>query len=64
MSADVRTAILTAGLVFCVLFFGATVAAVIESGFSGRGIFLGAVSLAIIGMIGLGLMGAIRNPPK
>jgi hypothetical protein len=50
--------------VFCVLFFGATVAAVIESGFSGRGIFLGAVSLAIIGMIGLGLLGAIRNPPK
>jgi len=30
LSPDVRTAILTAGLVFCVLFFGATVAAVMR----------------------------------
>jgi hypothetical protein len=64
VSPDVRAAILTAGLVFCALFFVATVVAVIDSGFSGRGIFLGAVSLAIIAMIGLGLLGAIRNPPR
>jgi hypothetical protein len=57
-------AILTAGLVFCVLFLVATIVAVIDSGFSGRGIFLGALSLAIIAMIGLGLLGAIRNPPR
>jgi hypothetical protein len=64
MSPDVRTAIIAAGLAFCLLFFGATVAAVVESGFSGRGIALGALSLAIIVMIGLGLLGAMRNPPK
>ena len=64
MSSDVRSAILAAGLAFCILFFGATLVAVADSGFSGKGIFLGAISLLIIGMIGLGLLGAIRNPPR
>jgi hypothetical protein len=64
MNPDVRTAIITAGLAFCALFGAATIAAVVESGFSGRGIALGALSLAIIVMIGLGLLGAMRNPPR
>lgn len=64
MSDDVRTAVLGVGIVFCVLFGAATIAAVAESGPSGRGLFLGAISLAIVGMIMLGLIGAIRNPPR
>jgi hypothetical protein len=64
MNPDVRSAILAAGLAFCILFFGATIVAVADSGFSGRGLFLGGLSLLIILMIGLGLLGALRNPPK
>jgi hypothetical protein len=63
VSPDTRSAILAAGLAFCVLFGAATLVAVIESGPSGRGIVLGALSLAIVGMIGLGLLGAMRHPP-
>ena len=64
MDPALRTAIIAAGLAFCILFFGATIAAVIDAGFSGRSIFLGAISLLIITMIGLGLLGAIRGPRK
>jgi hypothetical protein len=64
LDPDVRIAILGAGLAFCILFFGATIVAVVDSGFSARGILLGGISLLIILMIGLGLLGAIRNPPK
>ncbi len=64
MSEDVRTAILTVGLCFCVLFAGISIVAIFDSGPSGRGIFLGGLSLAIVGMIMLGLWGAIRNPPR
>ena len=63
MSGDVRTAILGAGIAFCILFAGSTVVAVAESGPSTRGLLLGGISLAIIGMIALGLFGAMRNPP-
>ena len=63
MSPDVRTAILAAGLAFCILFGAATLVAVVESGPSGRGLFLGAISLGIVGLIGLGLYGAMKNPP-
>ena len=63
MNPDTRSAILAAGLAFCILFGAATLVAVIESGPSGRGIVLGTLSLAIVGMIGLGLLGAMRNPP-
>ena len=63
MNPDVRNAILSAGLAFCILFFAATIVAVVESGFSARGIVLGAISLLIVLMIGLGLLGALRNPP-
>ena len=64
MHPDVRSAILAAGLAFCILFLGATLVAVADAGFSGRSIFLGGLSLLIILMIGLGLLGAMRNPPK
>jgi hypothetical protein len=60
---DVRTAVLAAGLAFCVLFGAVSVVAIVESGPSTRGIILGGISLAIVGMIMLGLWGAMRNPP-
>jgi hypothetical protein len=63
LNPDVRNAVLGAGLAFCILFGGATLVAVAESGPSGRGLFLGGISLAIIGLIGFGLYGAMRNPP-
>jgi hypothetical protein len=64
MNEDVRNAVLAVGLAFCILFFGATIVAMADSGWSGRGVFLGGLSLLIILMIGLGLLGALRNPPK
>lgn len=63
MSDDVRTAILGAGLAFCILFAGLSVVAIFEA-VSTTGVVLGIVSLAIIGMIMLGLIGAMRNPPR
>ena len=63
MSPDVRTAILGAGLAFCILFAGLSVLAIFDA-ITGFGVFLGIVSLVIVGMIGLGLFGAMRNPPR
>lgn len=63
MSDDVRTAILAMGLAFCILFAGISVVAIFES-ISATGVVLGIISLAIIGMIMLGLIGAMRNPPR
>jgi hypothetical protein len=64
MNPDVRNAVLAAGLAFCILFFAATLVAVADANFSGRSLFLGGISLLIILMIGLGLLGAMRNPPR
>jgi hypothetical protein len=64
VNPDVRSAILAAGLAFCILFFGATIVAMADSGFSSGGVFLGGLSLLIILLIGLGLLGALRNPPR
>lgn len=64
MSDDVRTAILGAGLAFCILFAAVSIVAIVESGPSTRGIILGGISLAIVIMIMLGLFGAMRNPPR
>jgi hypothetical protein len=64
VNPDVRTAILAAGLAFCILFATISIVAILESGPSTRGILLGGISLAIVGMILLGLWGAMRNPPR
>jgi len=63
MSDDVRTAILGAGIAFCVLFGGASLVAIFEA-VTPLGVVLGVVSLLIIAMIALGLIGAMRNPPR
>lgn len=59
MDPDVRTALLSIGIVFCVGFGAMTLAVAAESSFD---IFT-LVSLLIVGMIAAGLIGAIRNPP-
>lgn len=59
MSNDTRTAILTGGLAFCVFFAFATIEVTAESGLT---VFT-LISFVIIGLIAVGLIGAIRNPP-
>jgi hypothetical protein len=59
MDPDLRTALLTIGVVFCVAFGAMSLAVASDSGFD---IFT-VVSLLVVGMIATGLIGAIRNPP-
>jgi hypothetical protein len=54
-----RTAILIFGLAFCAFFALISISVAIDSGFD---VFT-VISLLIVGMIGAGLIGAIRNPP-
>ena len=60
MDPDLRTALLILGIVFCAGFAGMTLTVAADSGFD---IFT-VISLLIVGMIGAGLLGAIRNPPN
>lgn len=60
MSAQTRTALLAVGLIFCLAFGAMTVSVAIESGVD---VFT-LTGLLIVGMIGAGLLGAIRNPPE
>jgi hypothetical protein len=62
MSSEVRTAILGVGLAFCILFAGISIYAIADAA-TGTGVFLGLLSLVLDGMILLGLIGAMRNPP-
>jgi hypothetical protein len=57
---EVRTAVLAVGIAFCAFFALLTVGTIIEDGFD----FLAVLSLMIIGLIGVGLLGAILNPPE
>jgi hypothetical protein len=59
MGPEVRTALLLVGIVFCIGFTAMTLAAAAESGFG----ILTLLSLGIVALIGVGLIGAIRNPP-
>jgi hypothetical protein len=59
MDPDLRTALLTVAILFCVLFAALTIGVVIDSGLS----VLSVLSFMIIGMLAIGLIGAIRNPP-
>jgi hypothetical protein len=59
MEPEVRTAILVVGIVFCVLFLTLTLGVVADSGLD----IISVVSFAIIALIAIGLIGAIRNPP-
>ena len=59
MDPGTRTAILVAGVTFCALFGGLTIAVAVSDGITVFVVF----SLLIVGMIAVGLIGAIRNPP-
>lgn len=59
MEPELRTALLLVGILFCLGFAGITLAAAAESGFG----ILTLVSLGIVALIGVGLIGAILNPP-
>jgi hypothetical protein len=54
-----RNAFLLVGLAFCLVFGGMTAAVAAQSGFD---IFV-VVSFAIVIMIGIAVLGALRNPP-
>ena len=54
-----RSAFLIAALIFCVAFGGMTAAVAAQSGFD---IFT-LVAFGIVGMILIGVFGALRNPP-
>jgi hypothetical protein len=59
MEPEVRTAVLTAGIVFCLLFLTLTLGVVADSGLD----VLSVASFVVIGLLAIGLIGAIRNPP-
>lgn len=60
MDPGVRSAILGFGVAFCALFALMTISVALEDGFD----VLTVVSLLVIVLIGSGLIGAIRNPPR
>jgi hypothetical protein len=69
MDPQLRTALLSLGIGFCSLFGILTLYAAVKLGFGLStygdllGLFFLLVSLLVIGMIGAGLYGAIKNPP-
>ena len=60
MDPDLRTALLTAGLIFVGLFAAMTVAVAVEFGFDVLTVAAGVIVL----LLALPLIGALRNPPK
>lgn len=60
MDPDLRIAILLAGLLFVLLFGLLTLSVVAESGLD----ILTVTSFAIVVIVGVGLISAIRNPPR
>ena len=60
MDPDVRTAIVAVGMVFCLLLGGLTLGVIAESGLD----ILSLASLLIVGLLLIGLIGAMRNPPE
>ncbi len=69
MSQDLRSTLLGLGIAFCVIFAGLTLYAAVDLTTGLRtygdlfGLFFYVVSFGVIVMIGLGLWGAIKNPP-
>jgi hypothetical protein len=60
LEPGVRTALLAVGVTFCAFFALLTIGTIIEDGLD----FLTVLSLAIVALLGIGLMGAILNPPE
>lgn len=65
MRGFARNAVLVAGALFCVVLAVTALGAVLREGFGNiRVLALAGISLAIVGMILVGLVGAILNPPR
>jgi len=65
MDPEVRTALLAVGLVFICAFGGMSLYVIGQSGLNTIGdVMLAAASLGVVVMVMLGLIGAMRNPPK
>ena len=65
MDPDVRTALLVIGLLFVFGFAGMTLYVIGDSGLDTVGdLLLAVTSLGVVAFVSLGLIGAIRNPPK
>ena len=65
MDPDVRTALLAVGMLFVAAFGGMSLYVIADSGFDTYGDLLLAVfSLVVVVFVALGLIGAMRNPPK
>jgi len=65
MDPDVRTALLVMGLLFVCAFGGMSLYVIGDSGFNTVGdLMLAVASLGVVAFVLLGLIGAIRNPPK
>jgi hypothetical protein len=60
MDPDVRTAIFVIGVLFCALFGLMTVTVVAQDGID----VLSIAAFAIVAMVLIGLLGALRQPPK
>ena len=60
MEPQVRTALLAVGVTFCAFFALLTIGAIIEDGLD----ILTVLSLGIVALLGIGLLGAIMNPPE
>jgi hypothetical protein len=69
LDPDLRNALLLIGLLFCGFFAAVTLYVIADTGLHLRtygdigAIILYGVSLLIVGMIAVGLIGALRNPP-
>jgi hypothetical protein len=67
---DVRSTLLGLGIAFCAIFGGITLFAAVDlglnlrSGADLRGLVLYGISFGVIAMIGIGLYGALKNPPS
>jgi len=59
MEPELRAALLAVGVIFCAGLGGLTLAAAAESGVGPATV----ISLALVALLGIGLIGAIRNPP-
>jgi hypothetical protein len=59
MEPEVRTAVLAVAVAFCLLFLTLTLGVVVDSGLD----VLSVASFVVIGLLAIGLIGAIRNPP-
>jgi hypothetical protein len=60
MDNDVRTVVLVVGVLFCVFFGLMTLAVVSKNGLD----VLSLTAFGLVAIVLIGLIGAVRNPPK